>query len=145
MPISIAPSRATCHPALFAVRQAPSEHDHIPGYAVRHPVSGAIVSNRSFENGYCEELLSLCEVDAVALAQELALKTGMLWSAERAPNPCPNCGRAISADDGDFCYPNNRERTLWRAGCNEHDFGCGHEVQAPTYSQALALWNCASD
>jgi len=67
------------------------------------------------------------------------------WGAHIAANPCPGCGRVMWANDHDFCYPNNRERSSWRAGCNVHDFGCGFELVAPvaTEAEVLALWNSA--
>ncbi len=124
---------------LFAVCQRDPEH--VDGYAVVHPDTGDIVSNRSFPNGYCSMPLVMDEEQAQSLALRLREKTGLDWVAEGAPSPCPACGRVIWADDLDFCYPNNRERTSWRAGCNEHDFGCGYEVEGETYEQVMAAWN----
>lgn len=123
----------------YAVREA--ESDHVCGYAVKHPKSGDIVSNRGFENGYCEQPLTMPKSEADLLAEQMSTKTGVAWVSEVAPCPCPNCGRVIWADDLDFCYPRNRERTLWRAGCNEHDFGCGHEIHASSYDEAMNRWN----
>lgn len=125
-------------PSIFAVRE---KSGRIPGYAIRHPATGFIVSNRSFESAYCEKVLTMPEAEATRLAAALTVRTGVKWVKELAPNPCPKCQRVISADDGDFCYPSNRQLTQWRAGCNEHDFGCGHEVKAESYTQVMALWN----
>ena len=40
-------------PDTYAIREV-TEH-HIPGFAVVHPETGKLVSNRSFPNGYCEQ------------------------------------------------------------------------------------------
>lgn len=37
----------------YAIREV-TDH-HIPGFAVVHPETGKLVSNRSFPNGYCEQ------------------------------------------------------------------------------------------
>lgn len=67
------------------------------------------------------------------------------WEVHIAANPCPSCGRRMWANDHDFCHPENRERTKWRAGCNVHDFGCGFEVTAQVLTEAemLKAWNAA--
>ncbi len=137
--ISLDPEFPAVPSVPYAVREAESEH--ICGYAVKHPTSGDIVSNRSFKDGYCEQPLTMLQAEADALAAQMSAKTGVAWVSEVAPCPCPNCGRVIWADDLDFCYPQNRERTLWRAGCNEHDFGCGHELYATTYDEVMNRWN----
>ncbi|KVP96875.1 hypothetical protein WJ96_06795 [Burkholderia ubonensis] len=114
--------------------------DRIPGYAVRHPESGALVSNRSFDNGYCVQPLTFDKAEAETHAAALHAATGTVWVLELAPGPCPACRRVIWADDLDFCYPLNRERTRWRAGCNEHDFGCGFEVEGNSFVDVMRLW-----
>jgi hypothetical protein len=55
--------------------------------------------------------------------------------------PCPFCGQEIDITDEDFCYPNNRERTEWRAGCIEIADGCGAEVLGCTEEEAINKWN----
>ena len=115
--------------------------DRIPGYAVKHPESGEIVSNRNFKNGYCEQPLTFPQAEAQALAEVLTAQTQVTWVIELAPGPCPQCGRVIWADDYDFCYPSNRERTRWRAGCNEHDFGCGYEIEGESFEAVIRRWN----
>jgi hypothetical protein len=127
---------------LFAARELHSAA--IEGYAVKHPGSGKVVSNRSFENGYCERPLTLPLSEAQALAGMLNHKTGKPWVLRLAPHPCPRCQRDIWADDRDFCHPNNRERTEWRAGCNEHDFGCGHEVLGTSFEDVMTKWNAGA-
>ena len=66
------------------------------------------------------------------------------WRLLEAPLPCPCCGRELLVDDMDFLYPQNRQRTLWRAGCNEHDFGCGHEVFGATSEAVFAKWQAGA-
>lgn len=68
------------------------------------------------------------------------------WEVHIAANACPSCGRRMWANDHDFCHPENRERTKWRAGCNVHDFGCGFEVTAEVSTEAemLNAWNAAT-
>ncbi|WP_157644007.1 hypothetical protein [Burkholderia ubonensis] len=123
---------------LYAIREMVA--DRIPGYAVRHPESGALVSNRSFDNGYCVQPLTFDKAEAETHAAALHAATGTVWVLELAPGPCPACRRVIWADDLDFCYPLNRERTRWRAGCNEHDFGCGFEVEGNSFVDVMRLW-----
>ena len=55
--------------------------------------------------------------------------------------PCPFCGQIIDPTDADFCYPNNREKTAWRAGCIEVAGGCGAEIVGETAEEAIRLWN----
>jgi len=123
----------------YALREV--VQDRLHGYAVKHPESGEIVSNRSFKNGYCEQPLTFLQADAQALAEALRAQTQVTWVVELAPGPCPQCGRVIWADDLDFCYPANRERTRWRAGCNEHDFGCGYNIEGDTFESVIRRWN----
>lgn len=79
---------------------------------------------------------------AEEMAAELnaAAPDGEQWRVEEAPLPCPCCGRELLVDDLDFLYPQNREWTSWRAGCNEHDFGCGYEVFGATADEVFAKW-----
>jgi len=132
--------------ALFAVCARPvplNEEEPLPieGYLVVHPQTGELCSNRSFSDGYCCMPLLMDEAQAQALAQRLEPPAGHRWHAEQAPAPCAHCGRVIWADDRDFCYPLNRERTRWRAGCNEHDFGCGHEVEGDSEAEVMQAWS----
>lgn len=124
---------------LYAVREVGGES--IPGYAIYRPGSMELISNRSIPNGYCEQPLTFPLALAQAHAQALSAHHGKPWIVELAPNPCPSCGRVIWADDRDFCYPTSRERTRWRAGCNEHDFGCGFELEASSWDEAMRRWN----
>jgi hypothetical protein len=125
--------------ALYALREQVA--DGHAGYAVRHPQTSTLVSNRSFENGYCVQPLTFPRDEAVAHAAALQAATGVTWVVELAPGPCPACKRVIWADDLDFCYPTNRERTLYRAGCNKHDFGCGFEIRSDSFEGAIRRWN----
>jgi len=132
--------KTSCSTPLFAV-YLPETEDRRDTYLVVHPQTGELCAQDSFENGYCCMPLTLDEAQAQALAARMREQTGMCWQAEAAPAPCANCGRVIWADDRDFCYPQNRERTSWRAGCNHHDFGCGHEVTADSREAVMAAWN----
>lgn len=144
-PTSPAPRERSWSTALFAVCARPVPEDDeaspIEGYLVVHPESGELCSNRSFPDGYCRLPLLMDKAQAQALAQRLAAPGGHRWEAVAAPAPCAHCGRVIWADDRDFCYPLNRERTQWRAGCNEHDFGCGHEVFGDSKEAAMQAWS----
>jgi len=122
---------------LYAIREIQER----PAYAVTHPTLGEIVANDSFANGYCAQPITATQERAQEIAKALTASTKVEWQIERAPNPCARCGRVIWADDLDFLYPQNRERTSWRAGCNLHDFGCGHEVVAESKDSVLARWN----
>jgi hypothetical protein len=124
--------------ARYALREVA---DRIAGYAVRHPQTGELVSNRSFENGYCVQPLTFPRDEADAHVAALVAATGLTWVVELAPGPCPACQRVIRADDLDFCYPLNRERTHYRAGCNKHDFGCGFEIRSDSFEGAIRRWN----
>jgi hypothetical protein len=125
--------------ARYALREQVT--DRTAGYAVRHPQSGALVSNRSFENGYCVQPLTFPLDEAQAHVATLTAETRVTWMRELAPGPCPACKRVIWADDLDFAYPLNRERTLYRAGCNKHDFGCGLEVEGDSFEGVIRRWN----
>lgn len=126
----------------YALREQVS--DRHPGFAVRHPETGVLVSNRSLHNGYCIQPLTFPKEEAEAHASALRASTAVTWVLELAPGPCPSCKRVIWADDLDFCYPLNRERTLWRAGCNKHDFGCGFELRGDSLGDVLRRWNAQS-
>lgn len=135
-----APKTHPAPPRLFAVRTRRREDENVPSYAVLDPLSSRILPSREHEHLYASRPLTISKKEAEALAAALTRETGREWFAEEAPTPCANCGRDIWADDLDFCYPGNREMTSWRAGCNEHDFGCGHEVEADSYEAVMAAW-----
>lgn len=112
---------------------------HHPSFAIC-PSPFVVVGSRDIPNGYCHPPLTLPLDEAELLAEHLSKTTGMDWKLEVAPTPCPACGRKISPADYDFVYPENRERTQWRAGCDIHNFGCGHEVKGPTRESVLEAW-----
>lgn len=124
---------------LYAVRELGA--NLVPSYAIPNPAGEGFVSQRQVPEGNTVAPAKLPLKQAVALAVELAGSTGVAWGLQVAPRPCPACGREIDADDQDFCYPENRERTRWRAGCNEHDGGCGHELFAASYENVILEWN----
>lgn len=123
----------------YAIREMVADRN--PGFAVRQPVTGALVSNLSFEEGFRIQPPAFPKAEAEAHAEALFVATGIVWVLHLAPGACPACRRVIWADDLDFCYPQNRQRTRWRAGCNEHDGGCGFEVEADTFDDVMRLWN----
>src|SRR5438128_1258897 len=98
-------------------------------YIAAHPQTGLLVARETLESPWCHEPTTRPLEEARELAERFTRETGKAWVVQLAPNPCPSCGRVIWADDHDFCYPLNREYSRWTAGCNEHDFGCGHEVE----------------
>jgi len=56
--------------------------------------------------------------------------------------PCPFCGFRPQLDDGDCCYPDDRERTIWHVYCYEVGGGCGIEGPIGTSAEdAIMLWN----
>lgn len=124
-----------------------------PRYAVRHctrstfivmdPTTQILEVGVSVSDHLAPMTWTLTEAQAVAELFATRDCEGLApkWTLVLVPNPCAGCGRVIDVDDGDFCYPENRDRTKWRAGCNEHDFGCGYEVTAATRDEALAKWN----
>lgn len=111
-------------------------------YLARNPTTGA-AEPRSEVQLY-DPLVQLTRAQASAEMRRLALATGMIWVAVLAPGPCPSCGREMEGNDLDFCYPQDRSRASYRAGCNLHDFGCGFELTAPSRKAALQAWNAAS-
>ncbi len=140
---------------LFVVTR-PAERD--PEYLFKDPESGMLVPGDELDNAFCHQPEPFEEDQALALAEALNLAGAYpRWEVCVAPSPCPGCGRQMWANDFDFCYPRNRERTQWRAGCNVHDFGCGFEVEtefpAPedysprvesaNYLATIAQWNAA--
>lgn len=117
------------------------------GYSIVDPATGDFASHEAVPSGYCVMPSEFPLAEAQALAQQLTARVlgspvgpfnaedpqahlPAVWGVEIAPGPCARCSRKIFANDMDFCYPSTRERTQFRAGCNEHDFGCGHKVVA---------------
>ena len=109
-------------------------------FIVKHPETGELVSRETLPDTYCNKPAIFKHEEALELAVKLKLETDRDWQLVWAPKPCPSCGREIWADDLDFCYPQNRERTKWRAGCNEHDFGCGFEVTGSSEREVMLKW-----
>lgn len=113
-----------------------------------HPMHGAIVPGADLGSN---PNIHRPEHFTLESAEEFAKKlneagASPAWEVHLAANSCPSCGRAMWANDHDFCHPENRERTKWRAGCNVHDFGCGFEVSAEVSTEAemLKVWNAAT-
>jgi hypothetical protein len=63
---------------------------------------------------------------------------------ELAMKPCPVCGTQWFNDNGDICYPNDRNRSSYLAWCNVSSWGCGYEVVGSSYENAVKAWNNAS-
>lgn len=145
-------------PFMYLVTRPPEEgQDRDADYLFaapesEEPIPGALLD----DNPYNHPPLTFTRERAEQLAAAQNRKEGRTsWRVELAPAPCPSCGRIMWANDHDFCYPSTRERTHWRAGCNEHDFGCGFEVrvavpletedcgkyQTRGYLTALEAWN----
>lgn len=113
-------------------------------YAFRQPQGPGFIGGHELDNQYTHKPTYLPKTEARRVLAEMVARYGGEWSLEVAPDRCPGCGRVMWSNDGDFCYPENRERTLWRAGCNEHDFGCGFEVQGGSFNDVMTLWNSAA-
>jgi hypothetical protein len=119
------------------------ENGRRSNYAAEDPETGALVAREGLADGWRIAPAKLAKPQALELARQLQEKTGREWFLELAPNPCPSCSRVIRADDLDFCYPQTRERKTWRAGCNEHDGGCGFEVEGTSFEDVMRKWNRA--
>jgi hypothetical protein len=101
-----------------------------------------LVTSTSLDNPYCHTPATFSQELADALAAEMNIKESTnRWVALKTHRDCPSCGRSLSTNDMDVCYPQNRERTKWRVGCNLHDFGCGLEVEGTSYDDVLDRWN----
>jgi hypothetical protein len=142
--VTTAPSPTACEtagPNLYAIRCVqPDRH----AFVVRNPLTGELANYRDLDDGYCIRPLTVALEEAQALLDEFRklVPHGDDWALQLAPRPCPACGRDIWANDGDFLYPKTRELKAWRAGCNEHDGGCGFELTASgTRQDMLASWN----
>jgi len=116
----------------------------VDDYLVAHPRTGALVPRRALATPWRHRPALLPRGEAQAKADELRETTGEDWSIELAPNDCPSCERKIDANRPDFCYTPGVRRDRWRAGCNEHDGGCGFEVEGDSYEDVLTRWNRAS-
>lgn len=111
-------------------------------YLYRCPDTGRLVTSAAFDNAYYHSPAAFEQELAQALADEMNRSHENLeWKALITTKDCPSCGRELLANDMDVCYPNNRERTSWRVGCNVHDWGCGLEVSGDTYVSAVTKWN----
>jgi hypothetical protein len=110
-------------------------------YAAEDPATGVLVARETLADGWRIAPAKLARPRALELACQLQQKTGRAWFIEPAPNPCPACSRAVRADDLDLCYPQTLDRKTWRAGCNEHDGGCGYEVIATSFEAVMRAWN----
>lgn len=127
------------------------------------PDTGVFASHQAVPNGTCiapsefplfeaQEIsvqMSQRSIDTRASERKTAARWGddagpdvpSVWGDEIAPNPCPQCGRKMFANDLDFCHATNREGTAFVAACKEHNFGCGHEVLGTSFEDAMARWN----
>lgn len=114
-------------------------------YLIEHPVSGELVSYESLASPWRHRPALRPHVQAQEKADELRKLTGDPWQIELMPNACPNCAREIGADRVDFCYPRGTKGGIWRAGCNEHDGGCGFEIEGSSYEDAVTRWNQAGN
>ena len=112
-------------------------------YLVEHPKTGQLVSYESLASPWRHRPALRPEAEAQAKADELRQRTGDPWQIELAPDACPSCAREIGAHRVDFCYPRGPRSGIWRAGCNEHDGGCGFEIEARSYEEAVMKWNRA--
>lgn len=113
------------------------------GYVVTDRDSGNIVPSDSLKAPEAHREVALPLHDAECLMKQMLAKfpETYQWKLVRALAPCPQCGRDVWTNDLDVCYPNNREMTSWRVGCNEHGGGCGLEVHGPTREAAVLAWN----
>jgi hypothetical protein len=113
-------------------------------FLIEHPRTGDLVSRDALASPWRHKPALLPEAEAQAKADELRQLTGNAWRIELAPNECPECAREIDANRPDFAHTLGARRDRWRAGCNEHDGGCGFEVEGESYEDALTRWNRAS-
>jgi hypothetical protein len=132
------PTKTTFVPRYAVYSPDISNHS---AYAVAHPETQEIISQATHPSKHASAPLTWELEDAFAIAQGLQHKFGHSWKLVLAPGPCPQCGRQVLADDDDVWYPINRDRQEWRAGCNEHDFGCGYEAIGASNREVLAHWN----
>lgn len=112
-------------------------------YLVEHPKTGELVPHESLASPWRYRPALRPHAPAQEKAEELRRATGDPWEVEMAPNECPKCGRKIEAGRLDFCYPLGARSGTWRARCNEHDGGCGYEIEGPSYDEVLTKWNQA--
>lgn len=110
-------------------------------YLVEHPETGELITYESLASPWRRSPALRLQEEAQAKASELQQRTGEPWHIELAPNACPSCAREIDVDQLDFCYPRGPKSGLWRAGCNEHDGGCGFEIEGDSYEDVVTKWN----
>lgn len=150
----------------YAVREIGPEGRR--GYAIADPLTGAFESHQAVDGGTCVPPVELPLAEALALAEAMTQRANAkgaptpakvvaarwaddpgpdvpsVWGIEVAPGLCAQCGRKVFANDLDFCHPTHREGDPQRrfvAGCNVHDFGCGHEVFGDSFEEAMSKWN----
>ena len=115
------------------------------GFAVYARESGEVARSSDLHAPGAHREVALRKEEALQLLRTLENKYGppVRWKLGVAAAPCPQCGRDIWTNDGDFAYPTNRQFAHWRLSCNEHDGGCGFEIIEPAQSrdEALQAWN----
>lgn len=121
---------------LYALREVTPTR--IPGFIVREPATGRLVSNMSLSTGYLIDPATF-EVDAaLAAAHELHVELGCAWALIPAHSPCPVCGQAVAANSLDFIY---QTATEWVADCfRRAGRGCGHQAHGASKQDALFRW-----
>ena len=129
-------------PSLYAIVYDNGE-PYGRGFVVKDRHSGAVAPSGTLQAPGSHREVALPHGEAMALMAHLRAQhpESYTWQLVRALAPCPHCGRELWTNDMDACYPNNREMTSWRVGCNEHDGGCGFEVRGPTREEAVLTWN----
>jgi len=110
-------------------------------FLVEQPGTGKLVSFISLASPWRHSPALRPQAEAQAQADELRRRTGDPWQIELAPNACPNCAREIGVDRPGFCYPRGPKNGPWRAGCDEHDGGCGFELEGSSYEDVVTKWN----
>ena len=113
----------------------------IDDFLIEHPVTRKLVAFTTLDSPWRHSPALLPQAEAQARADELRRTSGDPWQIELAPNACPSCAREIGPDRIDFCYPRGLKSGPWRAGCNEHDGGCGFEIEGSSYDDVVTKWN----
>lgn len=140
-------TRSAAAPILYSIRfRAPSSRTRAAtdDYLVEHPQTGDLVSQETLASPWRHSPVLLPHAEAQAKADELRQRTGNAWSIELAPRDCPRCAREIDGNRPGFVHTLGARRDRWRAGCNEHEGGCGFEVEGESYEDVLTRWNGAS-
>jgi hypothetical protein len=123
---------------LYVVRARGKDmHD----YLTKHPSTGELVSRVAVASPWRLAPVLLSKAQAQAALEAVRSPIGVPWQIEAAPNSCPSCERKIGADSVDFCYQQGNASGRWRAGCNEHDGGCGFEVEGKSFDDVMRQWN----